>query len=633
MVVFTGAGEVAYDEVFHHGINIITGDNSSGKSTITHLIFYVLGGSFNDWVKEAKQCSIVYAEAQMNNVTLTLSREIIINPDTQKGNASESINIFWGDYSTAFAAPISEWQRFPFNTTPGKKSFSNVFFENLNIPVVKGESNITFHQLLRLLYVDQDSPTSSLFLYEQFDTTLTRETVADLLLGVYNQDLYDSKQRLIEVNNELDDTKKEIRVIRQFVPNELNLFPSHLITQIENQEAEIAVIEDELIKLKEHQKTVRYLASTKLEFEKLNVEMIAQRESVQKLESDISSLEFEIDDSKYFIDSLENKIKAIRNSTITREFLGDFPLEYCPECLSDLTKATSETSCKLCKETIDSSHGISKAKRIEQELSFQVRESKNLLEKRKAELATMEATFTAEKLKLHGLQIRVNTALKDVKTVRDEKIDSLYVDKGYKEGEITQLRTLLEHAERYQALIQKRTTLEQEQSFLEASVIRMTKEQANAKIAINNAIEKEALYLLNHDLDRQEDFMTANTFTIDYRNNLAFIADKNAKYSASSNFYLKTTARYAIFLASLQNNRMRYPRFILCDNMEDKGIEAERAKNFQRIIIAEAEKQPNDSYQLIYTTSFIADELKGSEYIVGDYYTKANPSLKNVTSI
>ena len=59
MVIYTNNGKVAYDEIFHKGVNIIRGKNSSGKSTITHFIFYVLGGAFNDWVKEAKQCNVL----------------------------------------------------------------------------------------------------------------------------------------------------------------------------------------------------------------------------------------------------------------------------------------------------------------------------------------------------------------------------------------------------------------------------------------------------------------------------------------------------------------------------------------------------------------------------------------------
>jgi len=630
MLINTRKGEVAYDEIFHHGINIINGDNSSGKSTISHFIFYILGGSFNDWVKEAKLCKDVLAEVVMNNALFTVRREININPETGKGNAIEPIYIYWGPMISALQAPSHEWQKFNYVTSADKKSFSNVFFENLDLPIVKGDNNITIHQVLRLLYVDQESPTSSLYYYEQFDTTLTRETVSDLLLGVYNQNLYDAKTRKVEADREYDDVKREIKVIKQFIPNDLNLFPGHIMQQIANKEQEIFAIEEELIQLKENNKIVRYTANTKLAFEQLTQESIAQRAVVSDLEFKVTALKYEIDDSKYFITTLESKIKAIRNSILTREFLGDFPLDYCPECLSDLSAVDDPTICKLCKQPVDQSFGVTQARKIEQELSFQIKESKQLMVKRERQLLEFTSRIDSEKIKLKQIQTRVNAALKDVQSVRDEKIDKLYVDKGFVEGEIIQLRTLLENAELYQKLVAKRDALEKELEYLSSAIDKMQSEQKNLKISINNAIEKEGLYLLNNDLERQEDFIAAKEFNIDYRNNIAFIADKDAKYSASSNFYLKTAARFAIFLASLSIEKMRYPRFILCDNMEDKGIEMQRAHNFQRIIIAEALKHPAEKFQMIYTTSYLPPELVGSDYLVGEYYTKQNPSLKNI---
>ncbi|KAA2241516.1 AAA family ATPase [Chitinophaga agrisoli] len=630
LIIYTVTGKVAYDEAYHRGINIICGDNSSGKSTITHFIFYVLGGSFNDWVREAKRCSMVLAEVEMNGAVLVIKREININPQTNKGNPMEPIYVYWGDFESSQKSASTDWQKFGYVTTDSRKSFSNVFFENLDIPIVRGDNNITFHQILRLLYVDQDSPTNSLFLYEQFDTTLNRETVSDLLLGVYNQDLYDSKQRLVEASNELDDVKKEIKIIRQFIPKDHDLIPENLKTRIENKEAEISEIEEQLLELNQQNKAVRFTKQTKLEFEKLNEEAIEQRSLVKKLETDIRALRYEIEDSAFFIKTLETKSRSVKNSILARDFLGEFPLAYCPECLSEIKKTDDDTKCKLCKEVIDSSFGVTQARKIEQELSFQIKESKALLITRNRQLDEMKGLYESEKVKLYNLQARVNAALKDVKSVRDEKIDALYIEKGFAEGAIIQLRTLLENAELYQSLVEKREGLEKEIKTLGNSIDRMTTAQFTMKEQVNKVIEKKALYLLNNDLKRQEDFMEAKEFNIDYRNNLAFISDKEAKYSASSNFYLKTTARFAIFLASLEVERMRYPRFILCDNMEDKGIEEKRAQNFQKIIIEETEKHDSEHYQMIYTTSFITEELKNSTYRVGEYYTKESPSLQNV---
>jgi len=630
LIIYTISGKIAYDEKFHKGVNIIRGENSSGKSTITHFIFYILGGAFNNWVKEAKKCSHVIAEVVMNGATLVLKREINVNENTNKANELEGMYVYWGSLDDLKNNNIEhEWHKYGYKTSTDKKSYSNVFFDNLNIPIVKGDNNITFHQLLRLIYIDQDSPTSSLFLYEQFDTTLTRETVSDLLLGVYNQELYDKKQRKNDVEKELDDIKKEIRVIKKFVHNPHDLFPAHIKTNIENKENERFKIEETLIQLKEQNKQVRFTQKTKLEFEDLNEEMLNQRNLVNDLDSKIRTSQYEIDDSMFFIESLKNKIKAVKNSILTREFLGEFPLEYCPECLTEINSEDTSV-CKLCKQKVDQSYGVTQARKIEQELSFQFKESSSLLAKKERNLMEFKTKFDSEKIKLYQLQVKVNQALNDVKSVRDEKIDKLYSDIGFIEGEIIQFRTLLENAELYQNLVTKENELSSELDHLNYSIRYMLSEQEKLKNKTNYAIENKGLFLLNNDLRRQKDFVEAKEFNIDYRNNIAFISDKDAKYSASSNFYLKTSARFSIFLASLEIQQMRYPRFIFCDNMEDKGIEKERAQNFQRIIIQQAELHSIDDFQLIYTTSFIPDELNNTTYCVGEYYTENNPSLKNI---
>ncbi|WP_203558698.1 hypothetical protein [Bacteroides sp. 51] len=221
--------------------------------------------------------------------------------------------------------------------------------------------------------------------------------------------------------------------------------------------------------------------------------------------------------------------------------------------------------------------------------------------------------------------------MKDIKSITNEKISQLLVDKGRCEGEILQFRTMLENAEIFQSLSEKEQSLNEEKEQITYLITHLIKQQNKERQSIDEIIEKFGLSLLQQDLERQEEFFKADEFNIDYRNNIAFITDRNERYSSSSNFYLKTSARYAIFLASLRIAKMRFPRFIFCDNMEDKGIEPARAHNFQRILVDIVEKNaPPSNFQLIYTTSHILNELNTPEYCVGEFYTETNKSLKNV---
>ena len=628
--IITDDGKIAYDEIFHKGVNIIRGDNSSGKSTITHFIFYVLGGAFNDFVPEARLCSQAIAELEMNNAIFTIKRDI---EKDQDGNISTQSPLFfyWGIMEESFNPPLDKgWQKFGYKTLDSKKSFSNVLFDNLGLPIVKGDNNITFHQILRLLYIDQDSPTSSLFYYEHFDSQLTRETVSDLLLGVYNEELYENKKRLISAEKEFEGIKSEIKATSHFISDPLSLNPNHLTTAIQNREKEISSIQDEIVSIRNKEKEVNYVESSKLSFQKLTEDSIVQRKIVMDLEEQISFLNNEIEDSTYFIETLNKKIKALKNSIHTREFLGNLPLEYCPECLTKIKPNEDSLNCKLCKEPIDESYGVVQARRMELEIGFQINESQKLLELNKRNFLELESKYTSEIGKLHDLQKQVNTALEDVKSFNEETIDNLNSKKGFIEGEILQFRTMLENAELYDKLIQKKNQLEKEVNSLKAYVFKTEKAQAKLKEAINERVREEGVYLLNNDLDRQDDFKNASDFFIDYSNNIAFLSNKFSKYSASSNFYLKVSARFSIFLASLHIDRMRFPRFIFADNMEDKGIEMKRAQNLQKLLIDRVGKYDPTSYQMIYTTSYITDELNVSNLVVGEYYTKENPSLKNI---
>jgi chromosome segregation ATPase len=629
LVVYTTTGHLAYDEAFHKGVNIIRGDNSSGKSTISHFIFFILGAHFSDFVPEARKCSVVYAEVEINGAVFTIKRYIELKDG--KVNPKAALHFFWGKFEEAYNPPPDKgWQRFEYYTSQEKKSFSNVIFENLNIPIVKGDNNITIHQLLRLLYIDQESPTSSLYYYEQFDSQLTRETTADLLLGVYDETLYENRIKLIELERELDSLKAQIKATKGFFSNPLDLNPAHLETAIENKQLEISELEEKIIQLKKKGRRVRVDEIKNFRYQEISEQIVTKRFLLKALKEDINQIQYEVDDNEYFILKLKDKIKALKNSVQSRELLGSLPITYCPECLTKIKTGTSEGTCKLCKEEIDSTYGITQARRLEQEISFQIKETNNVQLEYKKELNILQSRYEAEYNALNQMQKQFDLEMKDVKTSQDEALEKLLVDKGFLEGEIMQLNTLLENAKLYARLLSDKDKLQQEVERLKFVIAKAINQQENLKEVIKARISKEAIYLLNNDLHRQDEFKNANDFHIDFSNNIAFLSNEYAKYSASSNFYLKITARFALFLASLSVSNMRYPRFILADNMEDKGIEEKRAQNFQKIVIDRLREFNPESYQVIFTTSYLSEEFNNTDLCVGPYYTQENRTLKNV---
>ena len=634
--IITSAGKVAYDEYFHEGVNIIRGQNSSGKSTIIRFIFYALGGCYSEFVPEALKCRAVFAEVLINGDTvLTLCRKIEVKDG--KANPRAPMYIYIGDMEESFEhGNRNKWKMYGYKSTSETRSFSNILFKEMGLPEFKAGSNITMHQILRLIYLDQESPLASLFFFDLFDDPLTRETVAELLMGLYDEELSAAKLDKIETERRIAETKREIKITGSFFTDPKTKSSKFIRERIDSIAKEISEITSQIIKLRMGQTDALVSKNKfKLEYERLLDKITRLRNEEASLKEDVQSLEAEIQDSVYFIEILNKKHEDIERSIETREYFDSLPLEYCPECLTKISDDVPKGHCRLCKSPIDNSRGINQAKRIKLEIDFQIRESQRLLQDNKNTLQEKKSALTLKRRELNIAQKFYNNAVRNVRSTQEEEIDKLIQDKGFKEGEIRQYQTMLENAEKYEQLEKYLAELESHNKELDRFIEAKENVIRKQRLIVNKRISENGVYLLNHDEERQNEFKNAKDFVVDYKQNLAYISDHNIKLSASSSFYLKLSARFALFFSSLQLDSMKYPRLMFTDNMEDKGIEEDRAKNFQLLVVkrlkelAEA-KEPHPSYQLIFATSYIAKELDTPEYTVGEYYTKDNKSLKNV---
>lgn len=619
LIIRTHSNKIAYDQLFHKGVNIIRGKNSSGKSTIANFIYFILGGDFSNWTTEALKCKDVIAEVEINGASITLKRNVV-----QGG--LQPMSIFWGSYESSTKDSLN-WQTYPYKQTSNQISFSNVLFNALDFPEVKNvtDSNLTIHQILRLLYIDQDTPTQSLFRFERFDLPLTREAIAEILLGFYDDSLYNLRLELKQASKNLDDKEREFNSLNK-VFSESGGFKTvdSIVKEIGTTTKAIEAINASIVNIRQK---IRIVATkrTELSVEKLQSDLSSIKNEVRNTKSLINQYEVEIADSTLFVSTLEKRITELNNSLLTKQVLGELPLTHCPQCLSELKSDVQEGNCHLCKEPLVEEAEKANAKRLLQEMELQVKESKSLLEDKKLKLLELTTSLPKQLETARALQRELDIVVENNQSTRDQTIDNLLIEKGSLERKNEYLSQQIKSVEILEAL--KREIVELQTLIKSHSLEIKQKEQTqqNRQQTALSKIKEITLYILKNDLERQAEFKHGKRVEIDFYKD-TYSLDESNNFSASSKIYFKNAILFAIFFASLELNFFRYPRLILCDNMEDKGMEKERTQNFQNLVTQLSEKATVE-HQIIFTTSMISDELDNTAYCVGDYYDISKKTL------
>lgn len=605
-------GAIVYDQKFHLGVNVIRGTNSHGKSTIAEFIFFVLGGDTYRWKLEAAACDYVWAEVRLNGAAAVLRR-----PVTDK--RGQEMNIFFGTYEEAKGSAVEGWRVYPYRRTSDTESFSEALFSILGMPETLGEAtgHITMHQLLRLIYIDQITPPDALMRTEEFDSPLTRRIILEYLLGVYDNILYQDQLALREGKRRQEEMREQLKQLETVLDRaEIDTDPKQLSERIDVVSRQLATVDQEIAQLRQIQNQTEAAQSN--EIAPVAARFAEKKREGYTLSNETRDLAIEIEDSGQFIASLESRISALDDAAVTRDALGAMPLHFCPQCLSPLATVASGESCILCKQATNAEITKTHAARMRQELALQVRESKAILAQKQSEYADSKSKLEKVTKEAQLLQREYERLVTTVQTSRDSKMDSLLVEKGSLERSIADLL-------QKNKIIQVLANLRLQESELSSKIlqldisIRRRQSDQNAKFyeAIS-VVQKFTVYLLQRDLPLEERFRLARDVLLVPEKN-TFSVDGENQFSASSMTYLKNSIHFALLFTSLELPYLRYPRLIVCDNIEDKGMTTERSQNFQRNILS-LSRDARTEHQIIFTTSMVDASLDTPEYAIGPKY-------------
>jgi DNA repair exonuclease SbcCD ATPase subunit len=603
-----------YDEKFKSGVNIIRGANSSGKSTIADFIFYALGGDLNKWKPEALSCDFTYLEVNLSGKIFVLRREI-------RESSKTGMDIFNGSMEQTLLSDINSWLRYPYSATENKESFYQAILQELGIPYTKSEasSSITLHQLLRLMYVDQMTSLDRLFKFDRFDNASKRKAIGELLIGLSDLSLYELRLEAQNINSLLDNKIKEIQTLQKFFGSEIKT--SETINQeIEQNKARIQTLESELNNTGNgvnHEES-----STTSELRK---EIKVLQKKFRNLIDDKGSITFEITDSERFVRSLDTRLKAIDESSKTIDALSNIGYQYCPACF-EIAKEHDSNHCGLCgSEHRTNSTALDPTFKIRKEIEFQIAESNINLTNNQRKVSTIDYEIEKITALLSIKKSSLDTIEKPIKQVNQESKEKI-LEIGSLYNQNNQLVESKSKFSKFYSLSQEREAMQDKLNKLNDEVNKLEKqleiEMALKKKSISNLTKA----IIQADTNHEEAFINAKNIGFDFGEDRVSIDDR-VLFSASSMVYLKNAFRLALLQASCLDKFYLYPRFLLMDNVEDKGMQEERSHIFQHEVIR-VSNQITVPHQIIFTTSMIAPDLNDSEYCIGDFYQKGHESLK-----
>lgn len=618
----TAKGKVAYDENFHSGLNIIRGENSSGKSTLMDFIFYALGGDLSDWRESAMRCDTVILQVALNGRSATFARDI-------SEQIGRPMRIFIGTIDEASGVGQEQWQLYPY-ARGSKDSFSQVLFRFLGLPEVQyavTDTKITMNQVLRLLYADQLSPVEKLFRPQRFDDAITRQTVGELLCGAFSARYYNAQIRLGQAIKELDIAEAQIKAIirshgRDGNPLTTEWFATETASynqQLESTTAEITKLEESIF----HTQFDDRLSLNDQEETYKNIVDLQAR--IARLQEETDSLELERADSLQFINALDEKLVQLHQSDTVIDQFRTLEYEYCPACLAPIDKHGIEGACGLCKSAYDPRETKARSLKLINEFARQRQESLELQAERVEEVERLRETLASTKALWVQASRHYQVAVRSPTTELRLRLRELNRSAGYLMRQIEDLAGKAGVIEQLAALSKNAEDLRGETRALKGTIEAEKQKNSTQVSRAKTAIADLVVQFLKRDLARQSTFQNAESVTFEFDGDRIAV-NGDSFFSASSMVYLKNSFLAAFCFAAAQDPTFNHPRFLLMDTVEDKGMEPERSQNFQKLLF-EYSKRAVSEHQIIIATSMIAQDLNVPEVTIGDFYTHDKRTL------
>lgn len=317
---------------FKSGLNIISGDIYSGKSLVLRLIDYALGkGEVNLKVQKAldKYCDKIFLEIEINNKKYTISRSL----------KKDKTNFYL--YYCQLTS-ISEY-------TPRvlkKKDLSIILMDLLEIPIIRLLKNkkqssdkeletLTIRDIFRFTYIDQHDLGTHNFLKGQKPEARKNKYAFEVMMNFIEEDKKGIKEQIAKINNEINENKRTINGLTQFLKEGEFSDLSKLIQQRNHIDSKIKKLNVKKRLLINNMKNNR--VNNNPIYQKLLEDRNNKILEINKIEKNIKENQLELYSRKNLLKSYEKELSDIKATQEANYYFETIKHKMkCPLCKSEV---------------------------------------------------------------------------------------------------------------------------------------------------------------------------------------------------------------------------------------------------------------------------------------------------------
>jgi hypothetical protein len=596
--------------VLENGINIIVGDNGSGKSTFSFFLDYGLGGNVEHFKKNKDPNSksknkkmvreyslivndkdnFVLLDVSINGISYEFKRfintnEIFINDG--EDNFSKKL------YRQGDADIFSDWL------------LSKLGIEVFDLSLGRHNWRIGFKDLYRLMYYDQETSPIKVFKApdaENFisDSDVIRKAIFETLLGktseTYNLSYSTYRKAKLgyeQLNNELSEFCK------------LNNVSPDCEYDLEEENQEI----EELIRTIEDIENERELAAcSKTKFghnleliENLKEKYFQKSIELNQYKMDQDRLVVEIFRIDNFKKDLEFEIKQINKIIFTHDKLSIFSTTTCPFC----SKEIDEDRQKLCL------CGHEKDEENTTKFVYSSSDYRHIYAQKNKKLATIEDAIIAVRKDALENTMKIDQVSSEIESI-ETKLSQL-VNISTHEGNLVSLSELnsrlnqlnddLYFKQREYLTCKEFEKLNTEKELKKEARDKAERESKRQEHIFNNA-NKATIKEFGKILESLVDKSSLSCETMSMDSDYMPLVDGGIYREKSSAVTVRMMYYFTMLSYSLANPRVKFPRFLVMDTPEDSGIDKE--KLIKNLALLEGKLKEynslNADYQVILTT-------------------------------